>query len=679
MPVSDALGGSTGGEKAKAVYLAVAAAALGAVFVADLWLPVHSAIAALYIVVVLIVAGGGLHRLVLPAGAICLLLTVIAYFVSPVTATNPNATPDLIVSTLVIACVTALALRLSVQNAPLFEQARILELTHDTVIVCNTADRIVYWNEGAERLYGWSRDEALGANCHDLLHSEYPKAEAENALSGTGNWVGELRRQRRDGTPVVLASRWLVRQDRRGRRIGVIETSSDLTAEWQAHEARRVSEERYEAIFHESPVSIWESDWTRVLAHLKATGVTPQSLRASNDQIAVARHLGSTHIANRATAVLFGTETPHAMVGKTFVAHYMPSTEAALAEIFATFLEGGHMREVETQFRTAQGKVIDVLWRATLLQGKSEWSRVLITAIDVTDRNNARLKLEQASADLAHAARISTLGQLSASIAHEVSQPLAAIKTYAESARRWLAAPIPDMSEVELCLDGVITATARASETLAHVRSLARKGTPQLEAFDLAGLIAESVRMVQREANAHETRIRELIEPGLPAAFANRVQIQQVIVNLVLNAIQAMDKVEGRPREVVVCLSSAPDRMMNVEVRDNGTGIALDNPNEIFQPFRTTKANGMGMGLAICRSIVEAHGGTIRAENNSGVGATVSFIVPMEINAPAKKQHHPVRDAGRAHDPMASADRAAGASSPDWQTTQADPSMPTKH
>lgn len=662
----------------KLVCAAAAIAVAGAVFIADLWLPVNSAIAALYIVVVVIVAAGGLHRFVFPAGAGCLVLSAIAYFTAPATAANPHTVPDFTISALLIACVTGLAFRLTAEAAPLREQARILELTHDTVIICDMAGRILYWNEGAERLYGWSREEAIGAHCHELLQSDYPRAEAERALSTEGNWAGEIRRRRRDGSELVLAGRSIVRQDRLGRRIGVIETGSDLTAERQAHEARRISEERYEAIFHESPVSMWESDWTRVLAHLRATGVTPQSLRASNDQIPVLRNLGSTHIANRATARLFGTDSPDVMVGKTFVAHYMPSTEAALAEIFATFLEGGQMREVETQFRTAKGKVIDVLWRATLLRGTSEWSRVLITAIDVTDRNNARARLEQASADLAHAARVSTLGQLSASIAHEVSQPLAAIKTYGESAKRWLAAPTPDIAEVALCLDGVIANSTRASETLARVRSLARKDTPQPEAFDLAGLIAESVRMLQREANAHATHIRELIEPGLPAAFANRVQIQQVIVNLVLNAIQAMDKNDGRPREVVISLSTAAQQMMNIEVRDNGTGIALDNPNEVFQPFITTKDNGMGMGLAICRSIVEAHGGAIRAENNVAMGATLSFTVPTQVSVADASQRIPRVDDGRMEVTMTGAtvaSRLAGTHADAEGRTSA----PTKH
>ncbi len=564
MPVTDATGMPRRMESAhKAFTVVTAASAAMAVFLADLWLPVHSAIAALYIIVVAIVAGGGLQRLIVPAGLACLVLAALAYFISPVIAANPHAAPDIIISDLVIAAATALAFRMTLQHAPLLEQAR-------------------------------------------------------------------------------------------------------------------DSQERYAAIFHESPVSIWESDWTRVLAHLRATGATPHALRASTDQIAVLRNLGSTRIANKATARLFGTEAPDAMVGKTFVSHYMPSTEAALAEIFATFLEGEQMREVETQFRTAQGRLIDVLWRATLLPGESEWSRVLITAIDVTDRNSARAKLEQASADLAHAARVSTLGQLSASIAHEVSQPLAAIKTYADSAKRWLAAPTPDMGEVKACLDGVIANTTRASETLARVRSLARKDTPEPEAFDLADLITESVRMLQREANAHATHIRELIEPGLPDAFANRVQIQQVIVNLLLNAIQAMDKVGGRQREVVVSLTMAQDQMMNIDVRDNGTGIALENPNAIFQPFHTTKTNGMGMGLAICRSIVEAHGGAIRADNNSAIGATVSFTVPSEVRAAdARQRRSPAHD-GRTTDDMAGATIAASDRHRHGRDSQGS-APPTKH
>ncbi len=629
-------------------YLIAAAGIAGVVFLAGLWLPVHGSIAALYAIVVLVVALSGRHGFVIPAGIVCIVLAILGYALSPVTATSPNALADLTVGAFVIAGLTVFTVRIGSRKGPVLEQTRLLELTHDTVIVCDAEGRITYWNEGAEKLYGWSRQQAVGANCHDLLRTGYPSADVVDSLAASGMWAGEVTRQRRDGSRVLLASRWLVCLDHLGQRSGIIETSSDLTAERRADDERRISEERYEAIFNASPVAIWESDWSCVLAHFQSHGVTPRTLRTGLDQLSIVRNLGCTRIANKATAELFGTGTPELMKGKTFVAHYTPSTELALAEIFATFLEGGQMREVETQFRTAAGTIIDVLWRATMVPGESAWSRVLITAVDVTDRNEARAQLEQASADLAHASRVATLGQLSASIAHEVSQPLAAIKTYADSAIRWLTRPQPDMAEVAICLDGVVANTTRASDTLARVRSMARNEAPVSEAFDLAGLIAESVRIVQREANAHGAYIRELIEPGLSLAFANRVQMQQVTVNLMLNAVQAMNEVDGRAREVVVSARTHQQQMMIVEVRDNGSGIALDNPNGIFQPFRTTKASGLGMGLAICRSIVEAHGGSIRAENNSDHGAAVSFTVPSEVRAADVVQRRPAGD----HEPV---------------------------
>ena len=626
-------------------YLVGAVASAGILFLAEILAPLPAPIAPLYPAVVFLVALSGRHALVIPAGFACAILAILAFLVSPATVTNPNSIADLVMGVLLIAGATAFAFQLGRQQEPMLEQARILELTHDAVIVCDAEDRIVYWSEGAEKLYGWPRQQALGARCHELLRTEPPSGDLPHDLAASGMWAGEFTRQRHDGSRILLASRWLARRDRLGRRVGIIETSSDLTAQRRADEGRRISEERYEAIFNASPVSIWESDWSRVLAHFHSHGVTPQSLRATQDQLSIVRNLGSTRIANRATIELFGTDAPQSMIGRTFVSFYMPSTEPALAEIFATFLEGGQMREVETQFRTTAGNVIDVLWRATLLPGETPWSRVLITAVDVTDRNKARAELEKASTDLAHAARISTLGQLSASIAHEVSQPLAAIKTYADSAKRWLTGPRPDMAEVATCLDGVVSNTTRAAETLARVRSMARNEAPVREPFDLAGLIAESVRLVQREANAHGAYIRELIEPGLPMAFANRVQIQQVTVNLLLNAVQAMDQVDGRAREVVISCRSEQAQMMVVDVRDNGSGIKLENPNLIFQPFRTTKASGLGMGLAICRSIVEAHGGSIRAENNIGRGATISFTVPSQERATDVARRQPSGDA----------------------------------
>lgn len=243
------------------------------------------------------------------------------------------------------------------------------------------------------------------------------------------------------------------------------------------------------------------------------------------------------------------------------------------------------------------------------------------------ERDEARARLEQASAELAHASRVSTLGQLAASIAHEVNQPLSAIITYGKSGKRWLARDVPDLQEVEACLDHIVANGSRAADIIARVRALARKEAPETISLSLRGLVDDTVLLVQREARAAGVRLRRGPDTGIPPVTADRVQVQQVLMNLLINAIQAMRAVEGRPRTLGIAFAREGE-MVRISVRDSGTGIAGD-PAGIFQPFYTTREDGMGMGLSICRSIVEAQGGRIEAANNQDHGATISFTLPV--------------------------------------------------
>jgi C4-dicarboxylate-specific signal transduction histidine kinase len=245
------------------------------------------------------------------------------------------------------------------------------------------------------------------------------------------------------------------------------------------------------------------------------------------------------------------------------------------------------------------------------------------------ERNEVRARLEQTSAELAHAARVSTLGQLAASIAHEVNQPLSAIITYGKSGKRWLGRDVPDLREVETCLDHIVSNGSRAADVIARVRALARKGAPEAEPLALGELVDDTITLVQREARAARVVLRRSEDGPVPLALGDRVQVQQVLVNLLMNGIQAMREVH-RPRRLAIALSGE-EEAVRVSVRDNGTGIAGD-PSNVFQPFFTTKEDGMGMGLSICRSIIEAQGGRIAAANNPDHGATISFTLPIHTH-----------------------------------------------
>jgi C4-dicarboxylate-specific signal transduction histidine kinase len=230
--------------------------------------------------------------------------------------------------------------------------------------------------------------------------------------------------------------------------------------------------------------------------------------------------------------------------------------------------------------------------------------------------------------ELAHATRVTTLGELSASIAHEVGQPLGAIVTSGEACLRWLGRGESQPEEVRACVQHMIGEGRRASEIVRRIRTLTRKAAPRKTPLQLNDVINDVVALVQREVLNHRVSLRLELDSGLPALLGDRVQLQQVLINLVINGIQAMADIGGDSRELRVESHRDSDGHVVVAVQDSGPGIDPESANQLFDAFFTTKAEGMGMGLSICRSIIEAHGGQVWASNNAGHGAIFQFSLP---------------------------------------------------
>jgi PAS domain S-box-containing protein len=250
------------------------------------------------------------------------------------------------------------------------------------------------------------------------------------------------------------------------------------------------------------------------------------------------------------------------------------------------------------------------------------------TVIDVTEARAAERRLQEAHADLTHAMRIATLGELTASIAHEVSQPLTAIETNGAASLRWLRRETPDLHEVALAIERIRRDAKRANDVIRQLRALARKDVSARKLESINTVIRDALLLAQSQLSRHRVALELDLSAGLPWVEQDVVQMQQVIINLITNASQAMSGIVDRARTLTVRTMPNDCGGVRVVVRDAGTGFPDEDNETIFTPFFTTKPNGMGMGLSICRTIIESHGGAIWAINNAGPGAQVIFDLP---------------------------------------------------
>ena len=254
-----------------------------------------------------------------------------------------------------------------------------------------------------------------------------------------------------------------------------------------------------------------------------------------------------------------------------------------------------------------------------------------ITAIIRAD--HAEEALRKAQMELAHVTRVTMLGELTASIAHEVNQPLAAVIANAEACLRWLDRGTPNLDAARRSVEWVIDDGNRASEVIRRVRALANKTDIEKVPLDVNDVVRETIALVQRELISHQVSLRMELAPALSLILGDRIQLQQVIINLVMNGIEAMQSVTDRPRELVIRSRQDETQQVLVSVTDCGVGISAENADRLFNAFFTTKSSGMGMGLSICRSIIEAHGGRLWGTANVPHGATFQFTLPVNADS----------------------------------------------
>jgi C4-dicarboxylate-specific signal transduction histidine kinase len=256
--------------------------------------------------------------------------------------------------------------------------------------------------------------------------------------------------------------------------------------------------------------------------------------------------------------------------------------------------------------------------------------------LDLTERKRAEAEARESErrfselqSELAHANRLATMGQLTASIAHEVKQPIGATVTNAQAALRFLDSQPVDLVEIREIFNDIVKDGNRASEVFERIRDLTKKTSPRRDRFDINSAIREVIELVRGEVVKNCVEVEIQLLDSLPMIEGDRVQLQQVILNLIINAIQAVSTLTEDRRRLHISTENAAPKGLRVAVRDSGPGLVPDNIERLFEPFYTTKPDGMGMGLSICRSIIEAHGGQLSAAMNVPQGAIFQFTLPI--------------------------------------------------
>jgi PAS domain S-box-containing protein len=527
------------------------------------------------------------------------------YFTDPIFSLQVARPEDLVALVTFLVCsliVTTLVRQARSLGHARREQALLLDLTHDGILVRDENDVIRYWNNAAEALYGWDRTEAIGKHAHTLLKTVFPAAldDIIATLVRTGHWEGELVHTTRHGETLIVSSRWSIHADLDGKRLGTIESNTDITRRKLAEDALRRSEAQY-------------------LAEAQKLSLTGSfGWNAATHEVAWSAQ----------TYRIFDYETAQPPSIELAIARAHPEDRDAFRQAIATATATKGALDLRLRLLMPDGTTKHVHFVAHLLEGASDGALFVGAIMDVTAAWQADEQIRTTRAELERVARATVLGELSATIAHEVGQPLAAIVTYGQAAQRWLNHAPPEPLEVRTCLDSVVANGKRASEIVQRVRKLTTRGTAQHDTLSLSDAIHEAVALLEPEILRHGTTLRLDLAHGLPPLVGDRIQLQQVLVNLLVNAMQAMNGAPPEQRELLIRLYQESNGELVVAIRDSGTGVRTEDAERLFEPFFTTKAAGMGMGLAICRSIIESHGGRAWATNNTDHGATFHFTLP---------------------------------------------------
>ncbi|WP_161988959.1 PAS domain-containing sensor histidine kinase [Sphingomonas glacialis] len=487
---------------------------------------------------------------------------------------------------------------------------------------------------GVEMFRAPSRVAVLDSNCKwawPISSRGIFAAALVAAWRGDPAFTAHVALTRWDGAPLDVLLTALPQDGDRKRRIALF-GYVDVTGLKQTQRDLEKSDERYRRLFQAMAAGYVEFDFAGVDAEferLRLDGVTDLNVHFAHDPGSLRQMLGTIRmlaLSDKATEILHGRV---AVEGGAFRTAMIPSgDEGPMRDVLAARFRGEPVAPFEIAVSGMDGERIDVVFAIWAGQSSRSNEPVLASIIDIGDRRRAELALHQVRSDFAHAARVAMLGEMTASIAHEVNQPLAALSTYGQTILRWINRPVPDLDEVRALAEYVVADAERASAIIARIRSMTVKGAPRSEPLSLNEVVLEAIEIVRNDLAKGGVEPRIALTDALPTFQGDRVQIQQVLVNLIINAVQAMANTPRAERLIFITTSLVPPGRLEVIVEDTGPGVPADSRDHLFTSFFSTKENGMGIGLPICRSILDAHDGEIELLE-SDRGARLRVCLPI--------------------------------------------------
>jgi PAS domain S-box-containing protein len=472
------------------------------------------------------------------------------------------------------------------------------------IIIWEVEGRILEANDAFLRMLGYDREDLAAGRLHrtQLTPPEWLERDART--------VAELRRigtakpfekeyLRKDGSRVPVLIGGAMFEEGTNQGVGFV---LDLTERKRAEEALRRSEERFRTLVQFSFDVYWETD-------AQHRFINQEFAESLADAPASDSEIGKTR-----------WEVPYLEPDEAAWRKHRETLDAHLP--FRDFELARSAPDGSKRYVSVSGlPVFDETGRFVGYRGVGR---------HITERKRAEEALRSAQAELAHANRVATMGQLTASVAHEVSQPIAATVMNAQAALRWIGAQPPNLNEVRQSLGQIVDNSKRAGDVIGRIRALIKKAPPQKEALEINEAILEVIALTRGEVVQNGIAVRTQLADGLPRIQADRVQLQQVILNLIVNAVQAMSGASDGTRELLIATSADASNGILVSLRDSGPGLDPASLERLFDAFYTTKSSGLGMGLSICRSIIEAHGGRIWASANEPRGAVFHLSLPLE-------------------------------------------------